>query len=781
MKTNLLLSAFLITASSVLAQSSNPQTWTDSFGRVIRGKFVRLDGNAVMIEINGRVLKTPFTNLSSASVALAKKLGSGGHSAEVSPAEGPSVKNLPTEMVKGAPTSVLPPAWEKRHLDVLALFENFKQPTPAANMKQPVQNGSSAPEQSVPYRNFLSSPKSLISLTEGVPSLTVVGEVARRIGNDSVYREETDAMTSDSILINRWLMTDQGAVNLKRELQLYFQTKKEVRIEHSHFIGKDLFLLCWNVVEGDAHVFRYDGKLEYLYNLTQHLRDIGIAGDNEGFTRGQGGDADFSFARGEVASFTYGHDRLVHVSPQGARVLALAPKGSRDLYTQEGAPVGTRGDEKFPSRHPDGTISTITERLFPANNRPPRQGLVFFKDGMVDRISPQEIATGVLGVDAQPRSVTTPSGSKADLQWEMRVHGKTVGQDGRLYLVLEAKYDRASPAGLVTEQKSWHIAAVDGRRVIPLFHSGEQPALSVILKEVSAIAPQPDGSVYARLSTQRGYMLGRVADGQFRVLWIDGTKYVDEAGLPCTLSESNRPILAHNSHFIMPRRNAKGELPYVVCEDTDLTPLIQAAEAGEMKAMTLLAGRCLKGDGVQKDPARAIQLYEKAAALGERDALFELGYCHSEGKGVEQNEENAAAWFLKAANAGHSMALYNLGVCYENARGVPKDEGRAFDCYIQAAQQGLPAAYFILAVSYDTGIGSFVLKDAKLANALCVRAAQLGSMDAKNALERHSKQWRQSAVVNGMENIRQAQDDAAYRARRKMRDFEEQQAGRYPR
>jgi hypothetical protein len=112
---------------------------------------------------------------------------------------------------------------------------------------------------------------------------------------------------------------------------------------------------------------------------------------------------------------------------------------------------------------------------------------------------------------------------------------------------------------------------------------------------------------------------------------------------------------------------------------------------------------------------------------------------------------------------------------------VPKDEGRAFDCYIQAAQQGLPAAYFILAVSYDTGIGSFVPKDAKLANALCVRAAQLGSMDAKNALERHSKQWRQSAVVNGMENIRQAQDDAAYRARRKMRDFEEQQAGRYPR
>lgn len=276
----------------------------------------------------------------------------------------------------------------------------------------------------------------------------------------------------------------------------------------------------------------------------------------------------------------------------------------------------------------------------------------------MERISPQEIAAGVLGADAQPRTVTTPSGGKVDLRWEMQVRSKTVGADGRIYLLLEAEYDRANPAGLVTEHNSWHIAAVDGRKVISLFHSGEKPGLSATFKEIYSISPQPDGSVYLQIFTSNGKILGRVVGGRFKVLWDSGARYVDDAGQPCTLIESGRPILAHNSRFIMALRNSKNYAPY---------------------------------------------------------------------------------------------------------------------------EQGLPVAVFILALSYDTGMGSYVQKDTELAHALCLMAAKLGSVDAQNALDRLSKQWRKNAVASGMEAIGRAQDDAAYRYRKKMRDWQEQQAGRYPR
>lgn len=781
MKTNLLLTLLLTCATAAVAQSSKVHTWTNKQGRVIQAKFAGLDGSLVVLDVNGNRLKIPMASLSAESVALAKSLVGTNAPAVVAGIEGARPRDTTPEYAKSTPGTGLPPEWEKRHLDVLALFENTKEPAPAAGTGQSAQNGASAADQGPPYRDFSGAPKDLTSLTEGVSSLTVVGEVASRLEKRHVGRWETDSMNSEAILIDLsgWLITAQGAVNLQRDLQMHFQTKKEVRIERAHFTGANLFMLCRNMADGTCHVFRHAGKLEHLYDVTQRLLELGIS--NESVPVGPNGDEKFCFTGGTMAWRVEGFARLVHISPQGVKVLAVCAKDSGELYTQEGVLVGTRAEEKFPSIHPDGTISIITEHLYHPSRGPQRQGLVFLKDGTVDRISPQDLATGVLGADAQPRSVTTPSGRTFDLKWEMRVHGKKVGQDGRIYLLLDAKYDRANPAGIVTEQKSWHIAAVDGRKIIPLFHSGEQPGLPPILKEIDAIAPQPDGSVYARLFTHGGYMLGRVADGHFRVLWRDGAKYVDEAGQLSTLSESSRPILAYNSHFVMPRRNAKGDLPYVVCEDTDLTPLIQAAEAGEVKAMTSVAGRYLKGDGVPKDPARAIQLYEQAAALGDRDAMFELGYCHSEGKGVEKNEEKAANWFQKAANAGHSMALYNLGVCYENARGVPKNEGQAFDCYIRAAQQGLPAAVFILALSYDTGMGSFVRKDTELAHALCLMAARLGSVDAQNALDRLSRQWRKNAVAAGMEAVNQAQNDAAYRYRKKMRDWQEQQAGRYPR
>ncbi len=58
------------------AQDTNaPQSWTASDGRVIQAKFVKLDGESVVIEKDGKAFSVPFAKLNPESVAKAKRLG----------------------------------------------------------------------------------------------------------------------------------------------------------------------------------------------------------------------------------------------------------------------------------------------------------------------------------------------------------------------------------------------------------------------------------------------------------------------------------------------------------------------------------------------------------------------------------------------------------------------------------------------------------------------------------------------------------------------------------
>jgi len=70
------LFALALTATLALhAQDAAPlQSWIASDGRVIQAKFVKLDGESVVIEKDGARFAVPFAKLSPASVALARKL-----------------------------------------------------------------------------------------------------------------------------------------------------------------------------------------------------------------------------------------------------------------------------------------------------------------------------------------------------------------------------------------------------------------------------------------------------------------------------------------------------------------------------------------------------------------------------------------------------------------------------------------------------------------------------------------------------------------------------------
>ncbi len=66
------------------------------------------------------------------------------------------------------------------------------------------------------------------------------------------------------------------------------------------------------------------------------------------------------------------------------------------------------------------------------------------------------------------------------------------------------------------------------------------------------------------------------------------------------------------------------------------------------------------GEGVDRDPAKAAELYCKAARLGDAESQFNLGWMYANGRGVERSDATAAFFFHAAAEQGLEQAVRML-------------------------------------------------------------------------------------------------------------------------
>lgn len=73
------------------------------------------------------------------------------------------------------------------------------------------------------------------------------------------------------------------------------------------------------------------------------------------------------------------------------------------------------------------------------------------------------------------------------------------------------------------------------------------------------------------------------------------------------------------------------------------------------------AVRYENGEGVTKDPDKAVELYCRAAQAGSADAEYALGWMYANGRGVARDERLAAAWFRKGAAQGDRYSKRMLG------------------------------------------------------------------------------------------------------------------------
>jgi TPR repeat protein len=103
----------------------------------------------------------------------------------------------------------------------------------------------------------------------------------------------------------------------------------------------------------------------------------------------------------------------------------------------------------------------------------------------------------------------------------------------------------------------------------------------------------------------------------------------------------------------------------------------------------------------QKDYAKALEWYLKAANQGHAQAQNNIGALYAFGQGVEKSITKAIEWYTKAAKNGNVYAQKNLAHIYHTGNGVQKDEDKAIEWYTKAAQQGNADAQWRLGCLYS--------------------------------------------------------------------------------
>jgi len=95
-----------------------------------------------------------------------------------------------------------------------------------------------------------------------------------------------------------------------------------------------------------------------------------------------------------------------------------------------------------------------------------------------------------------------------------------------------------------------------------------------------------------------------------------------------------------------------------------------------------------KGEGIEKDYAKAVEWFQKAAEQDHAPAQCILGTCYRNGYGVEQNYDKAFELINKSASQGEKNAMDEMGYCYRYGHGVEKDINKAIEWFQKALANG---------------------------------------------------------------------------------------------
>ena len=136
---------------------------------------------------------------------------------------------------------------------------------------------------------------------------------------------------------------------------------------------------------------------------------------------------------------------------------------------------------------------------------------------------------------------------------------------------------------------------------------------------------------------------------------------------------------------------------------------LAACGSGNGAADYALAVKYMRGDGVQKDEAKAMSYLTKAVEAGNPNAQLGLGYYYLKGTGgIQKDPVKALNLFTQAAEQGNPDAQYNVGLAYVRGEGVVKDLAQAYTWFEKAAYQDDAGAQYNVGVMSINGEGRAV-------------------------------------------------------------------------
>jgi TPR repeat protein len=203
------------------------------------------------------------------------------------------------------------------------------------------------------------------------------------------------------------------------------------------------------------------------------------------------------------------------------------------------------------------------------------------------------------------------------------------------------------------------------------------------------------------------------------------------AGDLTTAEQALRPLAASDA-------DAQAWLGAVLVERgraREALPLLQrAADAGSAEGAHRLGLLYAEGaEGIPRNDAKALELFEKAAATGHRRAQINAGTMYFRGQGTTRDLIKARAWLEKAAAQDDPYALYALGRAMDEVQGAAMaDPVRAADLYRRAAQLGHPLAALRYGLALSEGNG--VRQDLAAAQTWLIYADKNGSPEAALAM-----------------------------------------------
>lgn len=160
---------------------------------------------------------------------------------------------------------------------------------------------------------------------------------------------------------------------------------------------------------------------------------------------------------------------------------------------------------------------------------------------------------------------------------------------------------------------------------------------------------------------------------------------------------------------------------------------LSAAEAGDPVAM-LFVGRCFSaGIGGPINEQEAAKWYQRSADAGNDYAMWSLGISYRYGSDVvEKDPAKAENLFRRAAEAGNTRAMVSIGYMTENGEIGRPDPVAANEWYRRAADRGDADAMRILAINSEFGIG--MERDVDQAKRWYKRAADAGHSSARGRI-----------------------------------------------